>query len=584
MGLIQYLLTEGKKNVIVDKIGLPEHLAEYCVEYFDNKLVLYWASTIKDVLINHNQGSKMKDPDYSYDDFKTNSFIRSFKALEDYSKRENLPNLPKYILNKFKQTTENPHNHTNRIESIIDKYVSILDYADNTNQNFQNNDFEEVYQDSVEWHENLEASGETIQLEGDMEVIHEFDDGHYWVDNNDNDCSIEGDAMGHCGRTNADTILSLRSPDGEPHISVAFDYDGTYRQAKGKRNRKPVEKYHQYMEWLFVNGGKYQIKKYNPEYQSGDDFTVNDLDEDIRHRVLEMYPSIDPTYAIRSIMENDSLTEQQKFNALAELDEENEIFEGEFSNELEFDTTDDMVIVGKDIDPLDFAKSDDRVLQWSLDVIRYNEHLFFDAVDGEMFIDSIDTKRFSYDSEEMQRLLDHAKDEDEDLYQEAVEEFKEDEDVDESLEEYLKGGNHLTDFISFLYQTGNFDEFNIALDRVARWSYESTAYDEIYEDTIKYIKDTPLQNPLGNEMEWYFDFKEDYHLVSKEGEVNVKLPLYEIVDLVLDDVGFFERNYLIDTVLPDSFTESMTQPNYGYPKGGVSSQVYNDAFAEGVYN
>ena len=581
MSLIQYLLTEGKKDVIIEKIGLPEHLADHVIKYYDKKFVLYWASAIASIF-KFDIADGLKKPDYSFNKFVSNVQFVRLKRLENKIKDPKLPNLPKTILNQFKQTPDSPYTLFEKAEEYNDMYVTIRDYAERTNQNFQNADFVETFQEAEEWHENLEASGETIQLEGDMEVIHEFDDGHYWVDNNDNDCSIEGDAMGHCGRTNADTILSLRSPDGEPHISVAFDYDGTYRQAKGKRNRKPVEKYHQYMEWLFVNGGKYQIKMYNPEYQSGEDFTVNDLDEEVRHRVLEMYPSIDPTYAIRSIMENDSLTEQQKFNALAELDEDNEIFEGEFSNELEFDTTDDMVIVGKDIDPLDYAKSDDRVLQWSLDVIRYNEHLFFDAIDGEMFIDSIDTKRFSYDSEEMQRLLEHAKDED--LYQEAVEEFKEYEDVDESLEDYLKVDNYLTSFISFLYQTGNFDEFNIALDRIARWAYESTAYDEIYKDTIKYIKETPLQSPLGNELEWHFDFKEDYHLVSEEGEVNIKLPLYEIVDLVLNDVDFFERNYLIDAVLPDSFSESMTQPNYGYPKGGVSSQVYNDAFAEGVYN
>lgn len=575
MSLIKYLLTEGKKDVIVDKIGLPPKVADYCIKYFNKKFVLYWATAIQ----NSSNANAFKSHKLTYDRFINWGVPQLFKQLEDYIRTPELPQLPKDLLNKFKEQKD----QIDRVRKYINAYQTILDYAEATNRNFQNDDFMETFQEAEHWHENLKSSGKTIELEGDMELIHEFDDGYYWVDNHSSNCQVEGDAMGHCGNTNADTILSLRSPDGEPHISVAFDYDGTYRQAKGKQNKKPVEKYHKYMYWLFDND-EYQIKRYQAEYQQGEDFKVEDLPEELREEVLEKYPSIDPTYAIRSIIDNETLSEQQKFDAFVELDEEQEIFEGEFESELEFDPTDDMVIVQKDVDPRDYAKEHDRVFEWSMDVLNHTQFLDFDVVDAFPYLDDIDTDRFPYESDEMQELLNHAKHEDDDLYHEYVEEFLDYEGADEPFEEFVKDGDELIEFVKFLYEKEKFDEFQMVLERVTRWAFESTAYDEIYKDTIDFIKSAPMENGHGGELEWEFDYDRDYELISDEGEVNVKLALREIVNVVLEDPDFFDRNYLSDIVRPFNFTAEMVQPHYGYPKGTIDSEVFNDSFSDGVYN
>ena len=62
--------------------------------------------------------------------------------------------------------------------------------------------------------------------------------------------------MGHCGRTGAGSLISLRSirPYTEDkaitdsHVTIAYNKeDGLFYQSKGKRNAKPSEKYFPYI-------------------------------------------------------------------------------------------------------------------------------------------------------------------------------------------------------------------------------------------------------------------------------------------------------------------------------------------------
>ena len=582
MGLIQFLLTEGKKDIIIEKIGLPEHLAEHCMRYYDKKFVLYWASAIKNAIMDFDLGSKIKESDYPYERFESVSQFEKFKELEEFIKNPNLPQIPKEVLNEFKETKNTPFKHFQRADELLEMYTSIRDYANATNQNFQNDDFDEVYQDSVQWHEEKEATGQTIQVEGDAEVIHTFNNGYYWVDNHDSDCKIEGDAMGHCGSTRADTILSLRSPKGEPHISVAFDYDGTYTQAKGKGNNKPAEKYHRYMEWLFTNGGDYQIKKYRPEYQKESDYTIEDLPENIREDVLNKYPSIDPHHHLKSIINNDSLSDKQKFDEIVKLDVETDMFYGEFA-ELYFDEEKDMVLLSENVDPIDYAKNDDPVLTWSINMLRYEDYLDISGVDSSYYIDLLDTNKFPYDSDKVQYLISLAEDEDKGLFISQVQEFADKELMDVPLEEYLKDGDHLISFLEFLYDSNVFDEFNTALDRVTRWSMETTAYDEIYKDTIDFIISTPMITSGNEEIYVEWDYKLRHHLVSTEGDpVDIMTTLHDIVEVIMEED--YELTSVVDLITPYEFIEEMNQPQYGYPKGGIKKEVFNDHFEDGVYN
>lgn len=117
---------------------------------------------------------------------------------------------------------------------ILKKYKIILEYSEYTGESYKNHPLTKISQIAEMW-----KSG--------TNVIHEFKDGYYWVDLMKKVCEMEGEKMGHCGKTDkGETLLSLRDSDGEPHITVAYSYNGTYYQMKGKRNKHPDEEYWDY--------------------------------------------------------------------------------------------------------------------------------------------------------------------------------------------------------------------------------------------------------------------------------------------------------------------------------------------------
>lgn len=279
---------------MVDKIGLPPNIAEYFARYYDKRFMLYWATALQSALEDTNKHWYEQLSEWTYEKFVGISIISDFRSIEAFIKQTNLPSLPKEDLKRFKDYSSfgSISGMVDYVHEIVEKYVSIKDYAEATNQNFQNADFEEVYQESVEWHEELEASGRQLDIEEGQVIVEQYDDGYYWLDLMDNNCQLEGQSMGHCGNTSADTLLSLRDPKGEPHVTIAYDYDGTYRQIKGKGNDKPVDKYHEYIVDLFINSHSpapesgesneiYQLVNYKPEYKPETDFSISDLDDDL---------------------------------------------------------------------------------------------------------------------------------------------------------------------------------------------------------------------------------------------------------------------------------------------------------------
>jgi ankyrin repeat protein len=192
------------------------------------------------------------------------------------------------------------------LENKNEEMISIFDYffSPIRNQNekidFVNTTLEEMYDKSVEWHENLKASGKIIDEEGT--IIKELSDGYYWIDLETSECGIEADAMGHCGNTRADTLLSLRrnneSGGKSVHATMSVNYkdDGnsysTYTQLKGKNNKKPIEKYHPYIVELLLDD-RFKDFKYDSEYGAEDDFVLNDLeDKDTIVKILNHSPEL----------------------------------------------------------------------------------------------------------------------------------------------------------------------------------------------------------------------------------------------------------------------------------------------------
>lgn len=170
-------------------------------------------------------------------------------------------------------------------KDISSKMSNINDYIFSSLRdekiNFINTTVDEMNIKANEWHKELKSSEDLIKEETNKIIIDYGD--YYWVDLESNDCEEEGSAMGHCGRTIADTMLSLRERKKygiEPHATIAIDgdidnYTEIY-QIKGRGNKKPVSKYHKYIvDFLIKNEGVYIGDE---EYDRSQDFSISDLD------------------------------------------------------------------------------------------------------------------------------------------------------------------------------------------------------------------------------------------------------------------------------------------------------------------
>ena len=92
-------------------------------------------------------------------------------------------------------------------------------------------------------------------------VIHTFDNGYYWYDIQSHACDFEGKEMGHCGRGEHGSLVSLRAGGGrkmKPFITLEFDGTTLY-QIKGKANVAPKKDLWTYVDWFIENMGVERI-------------------------------------------------------------------------------------------------------------------------------------------------------------------------------------------------------------------------------------------------------------------------------------------------------------------------------------
>jgi len=179
-----------------------------------------------------------------------------------------------------------------KINIPFSNFVSIRDWlksplTDNDNIDINKYSLESAFRKSEEWHNTLKATGIVANETGT--VIMTFEDGWYWIDLNTSSCSSEANAMGHCATTEADTMLSLRL-NQSPHVTVAYDYDGTVYQIKGRNNDKPTKKYYKYIKELIASpnvannvkllNNSYHIKSFSTEYSPENDFHLSDLENE----------------------------------------------------------------------------------------------------------------------------------------------------------------------------------------------------------------------------------------------------------------------------------------------------------------
>lgn len=137
------------------------------------------------------------------------------------------------------------------------------------------------------WHSNLTASGKLINPNVGK-VIERYSDGYYWKDLEKNVSKDEAQAMGHCGTDHAaTTLLSLRDPEGGPHVTLAYNADTkNICQVKGKENKKPVPKYMNYvMDYLSKLAEKGELKGFKWSYGK-------DLNDEEVNAILEKKPPL----------------------------------------------------------------------------------------------------------------------------------------------------------------------------------------------------------------------------------------------------------------------------------------------------
>lgn len=141
--------------------------------------------------------------------------------------------------------------------------------------------------------------------------IIEFDDGSAWFNLNRAGCSMEANAMGHCGnggdsQNGSETVLSYRVPVDEhgrtrdpkktpgtywkPRLTFILHEHGILGEMKGRANSKPKEELHPVILRLLMNdiiqgiaGGGYK-----PE----NNFSLDDLGEENKKKVLQRKPQL----------------------------------------------------------------------------------------------------------------------------------------------------------------------------------------------------------------------------------------------------------------------------------------------------
>jgi hypothetical protein len=212
-------------EIITKKIGLPDFVAEYLVQR-NKKYAVWLADSIKK------------------QELETTDFVLGWEsgALQNET----------IFINDYRE----------KITSIIDW----LEFPLTPNQNLNEMSFQFAYDESVRWHNQLEAKGGDINYVEPTEnkIIKEYPTNeqgveYYWTLIPSSFCQLESDRMGHCGRTRHEALISLRSKTplkqgyiSDSHVTVAFGSDGLFYQVKGKKNQKPAEKYFPFIYDLII--------------------------------------------------------------------------------------------------------------------------------------------------------------------------------------------------------------------------------------------------------------------------------------------------------------------------------------------
>lgn len=178
-----------------------------------------------------------------------------------------------------------------KIEKYVFKYETPKEIYDIFSE------IEEGYKSSIG------ADDELILENPDEEVFLKIDNTFTWFNLNRASCSDEAAAMGHCGNAPSShnrnqTILSLRQKIvrgktvyWRPVLTFIYHIaEKGLGEMKGRGNEKPAKRYHPHIIKLLRDN---RIQKIiGGGYLSDNNFSVNDLDEKVKERLLAVKPAL----------------------------------------------------------------------------------------------------------------------------------------------------------------------------------------------------------------------------------------------------------------------------------------------------
>jgi len=275
MGLNDDLLTEGSKlKILTDKLGLSQEAAEYLDETCGSSSVWMYHKLFENYIVKFNDFSDDEEMVQMILDsagLKTwNEWINKLTSdmiLGDMGIRRDIPKIMDWIKVKLKGNWKPFENAT--YDELVLKSKELTNYSEKN------------------------------------PVILDFRDkegnGFYWAYLDSGTSKEECDRMGHCGRSDKGRLYSLRSSkhyhgvlENSSHLTAAIGYDGVMYQLKGPSNSKPKVEYHKYILPLFYNkkNGKYLITSIGEEYESGKDFKIDDLSDDMKTELKNKRPDL----------------------------------------------------------------------------------------------------------------------------------------------------------------------------------------------------------------------------------------------------------------------------------------------------
>jgi hypothetical protein len=266
--LYDLILEASKKDILIQKIGLSERNAEF-LSNLCGPLSVFITNKLIDEIPSHLLRAGQKE-----------TLISRQEAL-DYINQSS-------VLRLFNQ-----------------KIVSIMDWIrvglNGNAKPYVNLSFEELFNESKKWHDELQVGDSTIDYKEEHPVVVDFRNekgyGYYWVDLETKDCDEESKRMGHCGRS-AGNLYSLRltSPientkfsKNKSLVTASVNDSGVLLQMKGPHNKKPSEELHPYIVPFILND---IVREFGSEYQSSEDFSLTDLPEDKIKEVYDQKPDL----------------------------------------------------------------------------------------------------------------------------------------------------------------------------------------------------------------------------------------------------------------------------------------------------